>query len=262
MAFELKSRNADRDAHSTLASVVPSSAWRLVQALATMQDADGEITIEGFDDKIVPLSDEEFSLLSQVDDESGPLRERLGVRELLPIGPGGYHVQRTRPTINIAGISSGYTGQGMKTIIPHSATTKLDVRLVPDQDPDEVQEAISRHLATHGFEDIFVERLSAVRPSRTDVNHEFVQLATKMASKAFGRSAQVYPRVVGSGPDYYFTGIMGLPSVIVPYGNADANTHSPNENMDVQAFLNGIKCSTLLFASFGDEGAGEAEEVD
>lgn len=248
LTIELICRGANRDRHSAMADIIENPAWRLVHALATMRGLDGTVLVEGFHADIVPLSARERELLEAVPNPKEQLKKDLGLRSLLPAAEENFHVARTEPTFNISGFVSGYAGPGMKTVLPHVASAKLDIRLVPHQDPDGISRRIREHLDRHGFDDVEMIVTGKAIPSLTDVSHPFVQLVTEAAREGFGREPLLYPRVVGSGPDYVFTRLLQLPSVIVPYAGAGSETHAPNENMTIEALTEGIRTSAAVFA--------------
>ncbi len=252
LGVELVCRGANQDVHSAKADIVPSPAWRLVQALASMRTPRGLVTIDGFYDDVLPLTGRERELLEDLPDDSPFQKDLLGLDSLLPVADDeGYHIARTKPTFNISGIFSGYTGEGFKTVLASEATARLDIRLAPDQDPEDILSKIRQHLDTKGYGDMELHVKHSCPPSYTDVDHPFVQMAARAAGEAFGRSPWIYPKVIGSGPDWLWTKILGLPSVIVPYAGADSSTHAPNEKMSVENYLQGILFSATLFSGLG-----------
>jgi acetylornithine deacetylase/succinyl-diaminopimelate desuccinylase-like protein len=146
------------------------------------------------------------------------------------------------PTFNIAGLVSGYTGEGMKTIIPSRAVAKIDFRLVPDQDPDEVFEAFARAVAERNPK-AEVRRLGATAPSLTDPSLPVSETVIGAVRDSRG-TEPIVSSLGGTLPDYVFTRILDVPSVIVPYANHDEQNHAPNENLRLDCFFAGI--STTL----------------
>lgn len=262
VTMELTARGANRDRHSAMADIVENPAWRLVHALASMRSLDGEILVEGFRDGIVPLSDRDRELLGAAPNPKEQLKADLGLKSLLPAAEENFHVARTEPTFNISGIVSGYTGPGMKTVLPSVASVRLDIRIVPHQDPARIAQLVREHLDRHGFADIEMEVSGQLIPSMTDVSHPYVELVTAAAAEGFGRQPLLYPRVVGSGPDHFFTRTLGLPSVIVPYAGAGSETHAPNENMTIQAIVEGVRTSAAVFARMEGYQAPGADSVE
>jgi acetylornithine deacetylase/succinyl-diaminopimelate desuccinylase-like protein len=137
-----------------------------------------------------------------------------------------------QPTLNIDGIWGGYTGEGVKTILPHTASAKVDSRLPPGLDPNEALVKIRNHLDANGFADIKIEKLSAYPASQTSVDTPAVQAALSVFGK-YASDVSVQPRVAGSAPFYQFTERLGLP--LVPTGlGFGTGAHAPNEIMLIE----------------------------
>ncbi len=167
---EFRAHGANTDLHSSNAAVVPNPAWRLIWALSTLKSPDERIAIEGFYDAVRGPSPRDQELLAAWDYDVEANRENLGIGDFLR-GATGEKVKQDllfQPTCNIAGIRSGYTGEGSKTVLPNYAFCKIDFRLVPDQRNDTVLTLLRQHLDRHGFPDIEVVDLHGEDPARTD----------------------------------------------------------------------------------------------
>ncbi len=138
----------------------------------------------------------------------------------------------TEPTLNIDGIWGGYTGEGVKTILPHKATAKVDSRLPPDMRPEEALAKIRKHLDDRGFTDIKLRMLSGYPPSQTSVESGLVQAAIGVLNK-YDRTPAVWPRLAGSAPFYEFTERLRLPLVMGGLGHG-SGAHAPNEYMVIR----------------------------
>jgi acetylornithine deacetylase/succinyl-diaminopimelate desuccinylase-like protein len=134
--------------------------------------------------------------------------------------------------LNIDGIWGGYTGEGVKTILPHTASAKVDSRLPPGLDPHEALQKIRNHLDAQGFTDIEIEKLSAYPASQTSVDSAAVQAALAVFRK-YASDVSVQPRVAGSAPFYQFTERLGLPMVPTGLGFG-SGAHAPNEIMLIE----------------------------
>ncbi len=175
---DLAVQTISRDAHSGGANLLPNAAWRLVWALASIKGSDGKILIDGFYDDVRKPTQAEERLLDKLPDVSDHYRREFGLDHLLD---GVTNVQRAifTPTANIAGVGAGYQGEGSKTVIPARAMAKMDFRLVPDQDPNDLLEKLRKHFHEHGFGDVEISLLAAVidpasgRPRRacSDASH-------------------------------------------------------------------------------------------
>ncbi|MBI1851002.1 MAG: M20/M25/M40 family metallo-hydrolase [Planctomycetes bacterium] len=244
---ELRARGARRDLHSgNFGGLAPNPAWRLVELLSAIRRADGCVTIPGFEESVRPLTRAERSALDALPFPGGLLRE-MGVDRFAgdpALSP--WEKLLCRPTANVAGIVSGWTGSGPKTIVPASATAKMDFRLVPDQDPDRLFDALVSHASTLGFGDVDIKKLQAWPPSRTPLDDPFGRAAIRAVERAWGVAPLVYPSLGASLPHFLFTRELGMPSVLVPYANPDQSNHAPNENLTIEAFRRGIRTSAAL----------------
>jgi len=176
----------------------------------------------------------------------------LGVEDLLGGDDAYYYNMSFSPTCNIAGVQAGYTGSGAKTVLPCSAFAKADFRLVPDQRPQEVLGLLKEHLQAHGFADIEIVQHGELMPSRTPVDHPYVQLVSEAIRHATNQEPIIFPSMGGSGPDYLFTNVLGLPSVWLPLSPHDSNNHAPNENIIMEDFFEGIKIGATIIERMGE----------
>jgi acetylornithine deacetylase/succinyl-diaminopimelate desuccinylase-like protein len=149
--------------------------------------------------------------------------------------------------LNIAGFTSGYGGPGAKTVIPSTATVKLDMRLVPAQRADDIFAKFETHMARHAPE-VDMVRLGSMEPSYTPLEHPYAAVVRKAVGIGFGIPPIDVPLLGGSLPDAVFTKTLGLPSFLVPYANADERNHAPNENITLSRFFAGVRTAAALFA--------------
>ncbi len=239
---ELEARKAVTDWHSAWATIVPNAAWYLLRALQTLKDSDGRMLIPGFYDRVRPPTEADREALRRMPfDEQGRLSQ-LGIREFNRglTGMALLEEHLFQPTCNIAGIWSGYTGPGMKTVLPHRATAKLDFRLAPDQDPHEVFDLLKRHLRAQGFGDVEVRLLSAEHPARTPVDHPFARLVEQVTREISGKEPVVYPLTPATGPMYALCARYGIPAASTGVGHANSHNHAPDENILLEDFYMGI----------------------
>lgn len=252
LTLEMTAKGADFDNHSgNTGNIVPNPAWKLMRLLNTMRDDDGNVLVDGFYDKIRKPSDKEMELLKRLPYDQQDIAEKIGYEDLDMDGASYYHKLTMEPTFNIAGIESGYTGKHAKTIIPSTATVNMDIRLVADQDPEDVFKKIEEHVKEVD-PSVTVTYKGAMRPSRTPAELEIVQTVTDAVAHAYGKEPLVQPSMPGSLPDYVWTEILNTPSIIMPYANFDQHNHSPNENLKVENFFAGIKCTCNLVRTIGE----------
>jgi acetylornithine deacetylase/succinyl-diaminopimelate desuccinylase-like protein len=226
-------RGPTADIHSSLEAQVDSPVWRLVQALNTLIKADGHTpAVEGFFDDVKPLSPQ----LKEILETSIPRRNEEATKKALGVskwfGDENWHDSLvrlvTQPTINIEGLVGGYTGPGGKTILPHRAVAKIDMRLVPDMTAARTLERLKSHLAKHGFADIEVNMTSGYDPTETPPSARLVD-AMMRAYKSSSVDPLLWPRLAGSWPGVTFTGApLKLPAGIFGMGHG-AGAHAPDE---------------------------------
>lgn len=226
-------RGPKLDVHSSLEAQLDSPAWHLVQALNTLVKADGHTpAVEGFFDKVKPLTPAQKAIL----DASIPKKNEAATKKALGVGkwfndePWATSLTRlvTQPTINIEGLVGGYTGPGGKTILPHRAVAKIDMRLVPDMTAKETLALLKAHLAKHGFGDIEVNMTGGYDPTETDPSSKLIQAQIATYRKS-GVEPVLWPRLAGSWPGVTFTGEpFHLPAGQFGLGHG-AGAHAPDE---------------------------------
>jgi acetylornithine deacetylase/succinyl-diaminopimelate desuccinylase-like protein len=133
-------------------------------------------------------------------------------------------------------------------VLPSQATAKMDFRLVPDQDPDQVHHALRAHLDAHGFSDIQIRYLGGQRPARVDPDHPLVRLAAETAQEVYGRPATIAPIVGGSGPMWWFSNFLGLPVTSPGIEYPGVRVHAPNEHIRLEDFGLGTRHLAHLLA--------------
>ncbi len=249
VTVELSVVGPRHDLHSSLAAYVAGPAWRLVWALGTLKDENEYVQIDGFYDSMRAPTATELELVRGLPDDSDALLADLGL-EQFAMGLTGFHrrvAEIFSPTCNIEGLWSGYQGPGSKTILPCEATAKLDFRLVPDQDPDEIVRLLRAHLDDKGFSDVLVRQIDTnLYPARTEPEHPFVQMACAACAELVLRPPVVYPSSPASGPMYPFTHDLGLPVVAVGCGYPGSATHAPDENIRLSDFRAGTQLIAML----------------
>jgi acetylornithine deacetylase/succinyl-diaminopimelate desuccinylase-like protein len=159
-----------------------------------------------------------------------------------------------RPAFNVSGFASGYTGPGHKTIIFREALAKADIRLVGGQDPAKVLAAVRKFAADRGYAGIGIRELKSTPASRTALDDPFVPVVKEAVARGFGREPLVVPSLGGTTPDYVFTRLLGLPSIVVPLAPYDENNHAPNESTKVSLYLAGVRSGMRLIEALGRQG--------
>ena len=253
VSAEITVTGANTDLHSgNWGGVAPNAAWRLVHILASLLGPDNEPLLPGFLDRVRPLSAAQRAAIDAIPLTAAEMLATVGLETLPP--PDGvplFDRLMARPTITINGLTSGYQGQGGKTVLPNLASAKLDLRLVPDQEPEEVLELLRAHIARIA-PDAVVTGGHGMRPSTTPLDTPLAGLVREAVRTGFGAEPVEAPLLGGSLPDAVWTKGLGLPSFLVPYGVPDQRNHAPNENMPLARFRDGIRTSAALFGLLGD----------
>jgi acetylornithine deacetylase/succinyl-diaminopimelate desuccinylase-like protein len=231
-------RGPAKDVHSSLKAMIDSPVWRLVHALDTLVSADGNtITIDGYPTPR-PISPEEKAMVAAAAarmDES-QMKTRLSTTHWIDDLPFEQALERlvSQPTVNIEGLVGGYTGPGGKTVLPHMAQAKLDLRLVPGMTAKGALEALEAHLVAHGFGDIDVHMSGGYDPTSTSADAELIQ-AQIAVLKASGIDPLLWPRNAGSYPGYVFTGApLNLASGHYGLGHG-SGAHAPDEYFVIES---------------------------
>jgi acetylornithine deacetylase/succinyl-diaminopimelate desuccinylase-like protein len=202
-------RGPRHDIHSSNKARVDSPAWHLVEALVTLVSSDGnEPAIEGFADKARPISAAEKAMIAAAAQRlnEGVAKKQLGVEHWAHdvSWQEALELLMSRPTVNIEGLIGGYTGPGGKTILPHRAVAKIDIRLVPDMKATEALAALKAYLAKRGFGDIEVNMTGGYNPNSTPADAALIRAQTAVYKRS-GIDPIVLPRSPGSWPGYVFT---------------------------------------------------------
>ncbi|HZU70260.1 MAG TPA: M20/M25/M40 family metallo-hydrolase [Ktedonobacteraceae bacterium] len=250
--IELRARGANRDLHSGhWGGIVPDPLWTLVHLLASMKNERGEITIEGFYDNVQPLTDLEREALAKLPVDVDEVKRSLGLQRLDEPQERGYFERLAAwPTLTINGIHGGYGGPGSKTVLPHEAVAKCDIRLVEAQTAEEILAKVKAHVQRHAPE-VSVTSYGGMDPSKTPLDSPFTEPLRQAITAAQGAEPLLVPAKGASLPNYVFTKTLGIPVFGVPYANPDESNHAPNENMEVARFFMGIKTGAAMLMYLG-----------
>jgi acetylornithine deacetylase/succinyl-diaminopimelate desuccinylase-like protein len=234
-----------RDLHSgQYGGAIYNPLQALSEMLASLKDRDGHITVPGFYDKVLPLSDAERKILAR-----SPFSEADFIREAGVTGTWGEKGYTTkeqitaRPTLEINGIWGGFMGEGPKTVLPAKASAKISCRLVANQDHFEIADLLQKHLKQIAPPSVSVEtkRLHGGYGALINLDSTYMRAASQVLQQVFG-NAPVYEREGGSIPVVAtFQKVLGIDSIMLGFGLPDDNLHSPNERFYLPNFYNGIE---------------------
>ncbi|WP_163537177.1 dipeptidase [Gracilibacillus sp. YIM 98692] len=256
--LEFTLKGPDNDLHSGMyGGAIRNPAMAMAHLLASMKNEQEVVTVDGFYDQVEPITEEERKLISEAPSED--FAQTTGAPKT--VSEKGFTAKEHtmgRPTLEINGLFSGYQGEGTKTIIPSTATTKLTCRLVPGQEPSHIQDLLVKHIEKHvpsGVElSIKRENLSA-KAYRVDPQHPYIEKAAQSYSETFEKEV-AYVRMGGSIPVVeWIDSIYEIPVVLLGFGTPDDRLHSPNESFPLEHFQKGMK----TIASYWHKLQGENE---
>jgi succinyl-diaminopimelate desuccinylase len=249
--FEVRLTGPKQDLHSgTFGGAVTNPANALCKMLSALRDEKGRVTLSGFYDDVVPLADREREQFRQLGFSDAEFMKKLGVAAVS--GEEAYSTLErrwARPTFDINGLTSGYQGEGAKTILPAMASAKFSFRLVPNQDPQKITVALEKRLGELCPPGIKWELLKhgAAPGVVMSLDSPYMAAASRAIERAFG-CAPVFIREGGSIPVVTaFRQQLGVDVLLLGWGQDDDNTHSPNEKFSLADFHKGIKASALLW---------------
>ena len=248
--FQLDLQGANTDLHSgSFGGTVVNPGFELSKMLAAMKDEKGRILIPHFYDNVRDLTERERQEFARLPFDEAAYRGAIGLRELS--GEEGYTpLERLwlRPTFEINGLESGFTGEGAKTVLPARAMAKVSMRLVPDQDPDTIADLFEDYVRAlvPPSVDLQVTRMHGGKPWVAALNHPALVAAAEAIKKAFGKEP-VFQREGGSIPVVAtFAELLNIPTVLMGIGLPDENAHAPNEKLDLDNFYGGLKSAAYF----------------
>ncbi|HEY5490564.1 MAG TPA: dipeptidase [Gemmatimonadaceae bacterium] len=256
--FQIDVRGPASDLHSgSYGGAVVNPAMTLARILATMHDAEGHVVIPGFYDAVRAFPPAVIASMRKLPFDEEHFREEVGAPALG--GEPKYTVLErlwTRPTCEVNGMLSGYTGEGAKTVLPGVSMAKVSCRLVPDQDPVEIERLMKAHVARVAPKGVTVtvRHLHGGRPWRADLEGPLFEAAKKALESAFGRA----PEVTGEGGSIPVVGdferILGVPVLLMGFGLPGENAHAPDEWISLDNFRRGMRSIASLFEHLAPAG--------
>lgn len=251
LAFiQIDLKGADSDLHSgVFGGAVPNPAMELARILAQLKDTHERVTVPGFYEDVLDLTEEERKAYAALDFDQEEFRAGLNVKGLsTETGYSALEGRTARPTLEINGMLSGYTGPGSKTVLPARAMAKISCRLVPNQDPRKITELLSNHVRAICSPNVECEITSRAGgfPWITAPDHPALEAAAAAVRAVYGKDP-VRVREGGSIPIVLdFQNILGLPGILLGFGLNDENLHAPDEHFRIENFYRGIELSAEL----------------
>jgi acetylornithine deacetylase/succinyl-diaminopimelate desuccinylase-like protein len=254
--FQIDMRGSKSDLHSgSFGGAVANPAMVLAQVLSQMKDKSGRVKIDGFYDDVVELRQEERDEWARLPFNEKKYKAELGAPKLF--GEAGFTTLErvwARPTFEVNGLLSGFTGEGAKTVLPAVSMAKVSMRLVPNQDPQKIGDLFEAYLrkVTPKTVELTITRMHGGKPWMTAFDNPFVQAAGRAIEAGFGKRP-VYNREGGSIPVVStFQEELGVPCVLFGVGLPDENAHAPDEKLDLGNFHNGVIASAYLYKEIGE----------
>jgi acetylornithine deacetylase/succinyl-diaminopimelate desuccinylase-like protein len=244
--FEIRIRGPEGDLHSgTYGGIIENPATVLCRLLGGMHDAEGRVTLPGFYDRVLPLSAAEREELAKLPQTDAWWTEKARVRALRPFEAGYTATERAtaRPTLDVNGLLSGFTGVGSKTVLPARAMGKVSMRLVPNQDPEEIAAALQKYLEENAPNTVTweIEDLSDCHPAMLPLDSDAVRAASAALQEVWGKPP-MFKREGGSVPVVgLIQSMVGVPTLMMGFGLPDDNLHAPNEKQNLPTFYRGIE---------------------
>lgn len=241
---ELRVKAASVDLHSSLATIVPNASWRLTWALASLKTPDDRIAVDGLMEYVAPPNDAQLEMMAGIPFPEEQMKAELGIAEFNQQLSGMPLLKKHlfEPTCTIQGITTGYSGPGLKAVSPCLALAKIEFRLVPNLDPEIVLDLLRKHLDRRGFNDIEIESYAELKPALADPASAVAQAAIAAVTDVEIQSPVIYPLMAGSGPMSYFSDELQIP--VVSCGGIswhDCRVHAPNESIRIVDYVRGIK---------------------
>ena len=253
--FQIDVQGPGTDLHSgSYGGAVVNPAMALARILATMHDGSGHVAIDGFYDRVVDWGETARQEMRALPFDEEHFRQETGAPALG--GEAGFTTLERlwmRPTCEINGLLSGYTGEGAKTVLPSKAMAKVSCRLVPDQDPQEVEQLMRAHVERYAPKGVSVKvtHLHGGRPWRANLDGPLFDAARRALAAAFGRE----PVITGEGGSIPVVGdfqrILGAPVLLMGFGLPGENAHAPNEWMSDENFTRGLRAVAMLYQELG-----------
>jgi acetylornithine deacetylase/succinyl-diaminopimelate desuccinylase-like protein len=252
--FEITVQGPSSDLHSGMyGGAVVNPAMALAHILSTFHDTRGRIAIKGFYDKVRPFPAAVLRAMKRLPFSDARFKKEVGVKALGgEAGKSTLEKLWTRPTLEVNGMLSGYTGEGAKTVLPGKSMAKVSCRLVPDQDPEVIERLLKAHVrkVTPAGVTVTVQHLHGGKPWRADLDGRIFDAARRALAAAFGRE----PVIVGEGGSIPVVGdfarVLQAPVLLVGFGLPGENAHAPDEWILVDNVRRGMRAMAMLLDEY------------
>lgn len=244
VTFNLEVTSAAVDIHSKFGAVIDSASWYLLKAIDSLRDDSGRILVEGLYEQVLPPNQRERELVAYYDHlDAFALKERYDLQ--LPLLTDDRQTLLDRlyfePSLSIEGLSTGYQGQGVKTILPSQALAKMEVRLVPGMDPQQTLDQIERQLHKNGYKHIRLTYTLGEKAYRSDMSAPAICRVIALAEQFSKKGISVLPTTPGTGPMHQVVEALAVPIVAFGIGNPNSRDHGGDENVKLEDYYTHIE---------------------
>jgi acetylornithine deacetylase/succinyl-diaminopimelate desuccinylase-like protein len=255
IVLEFSSEGPAQPVHSgNFGGVVANPIMEMARLFAELVAPNGDLVAPGINDGLPVPTAEERVLLDDLEVDKDAFRGTIGKPPTSDrFGENYYERLIYKPTFNVSGFQGGYSGNGFRTLIPATASATVDMRLVGDQDPDRVLSSIENFIRERGYAGIGVRKVMSQPASRTPIDTPYASRVVEALTSSFRKEPKKIPSLAGTTPDYVFTKMLGIPSIMVPLAPVDENHHGPNESMKASLFMKGIEFYATLIGLLADE---------
>ena len=253
ITFDLSVESADVDIHSKFGAVIESASWYLLNAISSMRDDHGRILIDGIYGKIIQPNEREMDLIETYAIENADSLRKIYDLKLPILESDRRAFLKTyyfQPALSIEGISTGYQGQGVKTILPAQAKAKMEMRLVSGLTPEYVLDCIKAHLKKEGFDRIKGTFTLGEESYRSDMSAPAIVNVIELVKGFYEEGVAVLPTAAGTGPMHMIYEALGVPMVAFGIGNANSRDHGGDGNVSLADYYTHIELIKELIANY------------
>ena len=253
VTFDMTVKSADVDIHSSFGGVINSASWYLLNALSSLRSPDGRILVEGINEQIQEPNERELALIEEYALRTPEeLSQVYGLKLPVLLDERKEFLRRFyfEPSLNIEGFGSGYQGQGVKTILPSDAQAKMEVRLVPGLEPEDVLDKIRQQLDKNDYPAVKLTYTLGEMSYRSDMSAPSILNLIELAKDYYQEGISVLPTSAGTGPMHTVYEALEVPMVAFGLGNANSRDHGGDENVKIADYYTHIELIQDLIGSY------------
>ena len=253
VTFDMTVKSADVDIHSSFGGVINSASWYLLNALSSLRSPDGRILVEGIHEQVQEPNERELALIEEYALRTPEeLSQVYGLKLPVLLDERKEFLRRFyfEPSLNIEGFGSGYQGQGVKTILPSDAQAKMEVRLVPGLEPQDVLDKIRQQLDKNGYPAVELTYTLGEMSYRSDMSAPSILNLIELAKEYYQEGISVLPTSAGTGPMHTVYEALEVPMAAFGLGNANSRDHGGDEHVKIAHYYTHIELIQELIGSY------------